>query len=227
LFLFDLPQPTDIKPTINNVCIGNEESILEKLIEVAAIKEQGRLEIEEHKALNAEAERTRREILSLRTVSLQTTQPTICTHQNRATEKSQGRPVGQGREWEHYKTWRTRGIDSENNREGVEQMRLVAIAVDVALYEERYGGSLATRNTKANRESFAFRNGDVRRIRNCIMERREQEYESFELKWAADEYTWQLSRERRESLAGGTRCSRPAYSWSRVSDENGGSSSPT
>jgi regulator of replication initiation timing len=80
------------------VCIGNEESILEKLIEVAAIKEQGRLEIEEHKALNAEAERTRREILSLRTVSLQTTQPTICTHQNRATEKSQGRPVGQGRE---------------------------------------------------------------------------------------------------------------------------------
>jgi hypothetical protein len=68
-------------------------------------------------------------------------------------------------------------------------MRLVAIAVDVALYEERYGGSLATRNTKATRESFAFRNGDVRRIRNCIMERREQEYESFELKWAADEYT--------------------------------------
>ena len=65
-FRFDLQQPTGINPTINSVRIGKEESIREKLIGVAAIKEQRRLEIKEHKALNAEiTECTRHKVLSL------------------------------------------------------------------------------------------------------------------------------------------------------------------
>jgi hypothetical protein len=68
-------------------------------------------------------------------------------------------------------------------------MRLAAIAEDTAMCEEWYEDILTTttRNTKANdaqkrRESFAFRNGDARRIELYYRERRENEHESFELK---------------------------------------------
>jgi hypothetical protein len=49
-------------------------------------------------------------------------------------------------------------------------MKLASITKDQALYEERYEGSLATHTAKASnaskrRQSYAFRNGDARRIR--------------------------------------------------------------
>ena len=48
-------------------------------------------------------------------------------------------------------------------------MKLASITKDQALYEERYEGSLATHTAKASnaskrRQSYAFRNGDARRI---------------------------------------------------------------
>jgi hypothetical protein len=58
----------------------------------------------------------------------------------------------------------------QNHREGKERMKLASIAKDQALYEEKYEGSLATHTAKApnaskRRQSYAFRNGDARRIR--------------------------------------------------------------
>ena len=103
----------------------------------------------------------------------------------------------------------------QNHREGQEKMRLAAIEEDRALYEERYESSLAfngskATNAKKKRESFAFRNGDARRIRelHSKMEKEKltKEHESWELKWAgerdAEEYKRQLAQQRRESLAG-------------------------
>jgi hypothetical protein len=102
----------------------------------------------------------------------------------------------------------------QNHREGKERMKLASIAEDMALYEERYEGSLATRTAKASnaskrRQSYAFRNGDARRIRELFAkmeaERGAMEHESYELKWAgerdAEAYKRQMDRERRESLA--------------------------
>ncbi|KAL3793603.1 hypothetical protein ACHAWO_001652 [Cyclotella atomus] len=228
----DLPQPTSINPTINSVRIAKEESIREKLIEVATIKEQRRLEIEEHKALNAEAERTRREVLTLRKQLNERFARAKIERQNRAKADQLAKVENEIQfksrvHVEHKQTLkeiedarRRMSTDAkarmrQNNKEGVERMRLAAIAEDAALYEERYESSVATRNTKAmnaqkRRESFAFRNGDARRIRelHAKMEekRRENEHESFELKWGgerdADEYKMQIARERRESLAG-------------------------
>ena len=80
-----------------------------------------------------------------------------------------------------------------NHVEGKERLRLAAIAEDQALYEERYESSLATRNTMADnaakrRQSFAFRNGDARRIRELFSQMEEDKVRSkpaiHELKWA-------------------------------------------
>lgn len=80
--------------------------------------------------------------------------------------------------------------------------------------EERHLSSVALRETtKAladkRRKSYAFRNGDARRIRELHarmeMERHQQEHESFESKWAgekdAEAYKKSLAEQRRDSFA--------------------------
>ena len=57
----------------------------------------------------------------------------------------------------------------QNHRKGKERMKLASIAEDQALYEEPYEGSIATCTAKASnaskrRQSYAFQNGDARRI---------------------------------------------------------------
>ena len=83
----------------------------------------------------------------------------------------------------------------QNHREGTERMRLASIAEDQALYEERHEGSVAMRTARADnaekrRMSFAFRNGHARRIREIFAEReaerKYEEHESYELKWAGE-----------------------------------------
>jgi uncharacterized protein with PIN domain len=74
--------------------------------------------------------------------------------------------------------------------------------------------SKATREAKRDyaekrRQSFAFRNGDARRIRQLHSEMKEQtreeEHASYELKWAGEkdteEYKRQMAQERRDSLS--------------------------
>ncbi|GKY98721.1 hypothetical protein MPSEU_000828400 [Mayamaea pseudoterrestris] len=101
-----------------------------------------------------------------------------------------------------------------NNKQGQEQLKLQLIQEDEILYEERYEASRMQMNAKQQyaenrRQSFAFRNGDARRIRllhqQMESERLEQESASIQLKLAAerdvDEEKHKLEAERRLSLA--------------------------
>jgi hypothetical protein len=102
----------------------------------------------------------------------------------------------------------------QNNRQGEEKLRMMRIEEEQALLEERHESSVALRETtKANadkrRKSYAFRNGDARRIRELHAqmeaERLQKEHESYELKWAgekdAEAYKKSLAEQRRDSFA--------------------------
>ena len=101
-----------------------------------------------------------------------------------------------------------------NHRLGEEKLKSEKIKEEQAIYEERHAASVALRNTVAqrnsqHRKSFAFRNGDARRIRqlhsNMVQQRRQKEHENFELNWQAEkDVEDHLSKElqaRRQSLA--------------------------
>jgi hypothetical protein len=102
----------------------------------------------------------------------------------------------------------------KENLKGKETMRLASIEEDKIIYEQRNIMSKATREAKRDyaekrRQSFAFRNGDARRIRQLHSEMKEQtreeEHASYELKWAGEkdveEYKRQMAQERRDSLS--------------------------
>ena len=101
-----------------------------------------------------------------------------------------------------------------NHRLGAEKIRMEKILEEKGIFEERHAASVALRDTTSHnnfqrRKSFAFRNGDARRIRqlhsNMEQKRRQQEHESFELKWQAEKDAQDhISKElqaRRRSLA--------------------------
>ncbi|KAL7466488.1 hypothetical protein ACHAXS_006781, partial [Conticribra weissflogii] len=219
-----------VNPVINGVRRSKEECIMEKQLTVAEIREQRRLEKEEAEAFNAEAEKTRREVLELRKQLSARFRRAQADRQRKLKEEQLSKVENEIHfkslvHVEHKKTIkemedarRRMSMDAraklrQNNREGKERLRLASIQEDQALYQERYESSLAIRNTKETnaenrRKSFAFRIGDARRIRqlHAEMEREKMraEHESYELKWAgerdAEEYKSQLARERRESL---------------------------
>ena len=102
-----------------------------------------------------------------------------------------------------------------NRREGTERLKEQQHLEEQAIWEERHEASLAQRqfaktNAQKRRQSFAFRNGDARRIRDLHAaleaDKLQQQHASLELKWAgekdAEEYQRQLAQARRESLAG-------------------------
>jgi hypothetical protein len=101
-----------------------------------------------------------------------------------------------------------------NNRIGTQNLKMARIQEEQAIFEERHAASVALRDTlhhncKQRRQSFAFRNGDARRIRQLHatieQERLQQEHKSFTIKWQAEkdaeEYKREMARVRRESLA--------------------------
>jgi hypothetical protein len=101
-----------------------------------------------------------------------------------------------------------------NHRIGTQNLKMTRFQEEQAIFEERHAASVALRdtlnyNSKQRRQSFAFRNGDARRIRQLHaameQERLQKEHKSFELKWQAqkdaEEYKLEMARVRRESLA--------------------------
>jgi len=219
-----------VNPVINGVRRSKEECIMEKQLTAAEIREQRRLEKQEAEAFNAEAEKTRREVLELRKQLSARFRRAQADRQRKLKEEQLSKVENEIQfksmvHVEHKKTIKemedarrrmstdARAKLRQNNREGKERLRLASIQEDQALYQERHESSLAIRNTneanaESRRKSFAFRNGDARRIRqlHAEMEREEMQaqHESYELKWAgerdAEEYKKQLARERRESL---------------------------
>jgi hypothetical protein len=103
----------------------------------------------------------------------------------------------------------------QNNREGEDKLNMLRIEEDQALHEERHEAVKASTKCKQEsadnrRQSFQFRNGDARRIRelydNLKQEDQHREHQSFELKLGgardANAYKKQLEEYRRQSFAG-------------------------
>ena len=222
---------SSVNPTINGVRRAKEENVKEKMLSVAELREQRRLEREEVAAFNIQAEQTRREVIDLRKkLNERFRQAKVDReHRQRAERLAKVENEIQFKSQVHVEHKRTlkqqedtrrrmstaaRAMLRQNHREGMERMKLMSIQEDQALYEERYESSVAVRNTKADnaelrRESFAFRNGDARRIRELFSHReadvQNEEHESYELKWAgerdAHNYKKDMDQQRRESFA--------------------------
>jgi len=220
-----------VNPTINGVRRSKEESLKEKMMSVAELRDQRRLEREEVAAFNVKAEQTRREVIELRKkLSERFRQAKVDREQRQREErlakveneiqfKSQvhvehKRTLKEQEDTRRRMSTDTRAKLRQNHREGKERMRLVSIQEDQSLFEERHESSVAMRNTKSDnaekrRDSFAFRNGDASRIRELFAQREaervHEEHESHELKWAgerdAEDYKKQMAQERRDSLA--------------------------
>ena len=101
-----------------------------------------------------------------------------------------------------------------NHRLGEEKLKLGKFQEEQAIIDERHAASMALRDTTTQinaerRKSFAFRNGDARRIRQLhsimVQQRRQKDHKSYELKWQAEkDVRDHISNElqaRRQSLA--------------------------
>jgi hypothetical protein len=103
----------------------------------------------------------------------------------------------------------------ENKREGEERLQIAKTEEEQAIFEVRYDLHKAQveakkENADERRQSFQFRGGDAKRIRNLRSEWKvediKSEHESSELNQAAardvDNYKKKMDEERRQSLAG-------------------------
>eukprot|EP00550_Attheya_septentrionalis_P007120 CAMPEP_0198284310 /NCGR_PEP_ID=MMETSP1449-20131203/3791_1 /TAXON_ID=420275 /ORGANISM="Attheya septentrionalis, Strain CCMP2084" /LENGTH=627 /DNA_ID=CAMNT_0043981315 /DNA_START=208 /DNA_END=2088 /DNA_ORIENTATION=+ len=220
-----------VNKSLNAVWEAKEKVEKEKMDEAGRIREQRRAEKAEMQAFIAETENMKREALGM--------QRQISTHLGKAKAsrelaKQESRreelmqdsyfksEVYRDHQQESRKTEERRRRMSvevkrkifKENLKGKETMRLASIEEDKIIYEQRNIMSKATREAKRDyaekrRRSFAFRNGDARRIRELHSEMEEktleEEHASYELKWAGEkdveEYKRQMAQERRDSLS--------------------------
>ena len=234
----NLPRPAtaaggdkSVNPVINGVRKSKAENLKQTMKSVAELRQQRRREKEEVAAFNVKAEQTRREVIELRRKLSERFRQAKVDREQRSREENLAKIENEIQfkshiHVEHKQTLKdmedarrrmsvaARTKLRQNHREGNERMKLLSIQEDQALFEERHESSVAVRNTKLDeafnrRKSFAFRNGDARRIRQLFAqleaERINDEHESYELKWAgerdADSYKRQMEEQRRDSLA--------------------------
>ena len=227
----DVSVGDSVNPTINGVRRSKEENLKETMMSVAELRHQRRQEKEEVAAFNVKAEQTRREVIELRKKLSERFRQAKVDREQRLREEHLARIENEIKfkskvHVEHKQTLKEleetrrrmsvedRAKLRQNHRKGEERLKLLSIQEDQALFEERHESSVAGRtvrleNSSNRRESFAFRNGDARRIRELFAQREagrmHEEHESYELKWAgerdADEYGKLTSQERRDSLA--------------------------
>ncbi|GAX10046.1 hypothetical protein FisN_25Lh103 [Fistulifera solaris] len=128
--------------------------------------------------------------------------------------RDQQQRLKEDKEHRHRKSMAARALLRANYRQGKRKLQLQRIEEEKAIFEERHEASAALRqftqdNNEKRRKSFAFRNGDARRIRELHAQleaqRLHDEHQSFELKRAGDKdaeaYKRKIEELRRESLA--------------------------
>ncbi len=222
---------SSVNPLINNVRRSKEEHTKERILSVAELREQRRQEREDGAAFNVKAEQTRREVIELRKKLSERFRQAKIEREQREREENLAKVDNEIRfkslvHVDHKRTLkeqedarRRRSTNDRaklrrNHQQGKERMRLALIRENEALFKERHESSVALRittmqNAKKRRQSFAFRNGDARRIRELFAQREASrmhaDHESFELKWAgerdAEDYEKQEAKSRRDSLA--------------------------
>ena len=221
-----------VNQSLNAARQAKAESYRKKSKETAKIRQEWREDTLEAKSFYQEAEKNRRQMLSLqRQLSSKYSQGKARHEQvqrqvvlqsvdqesqfKSAVYRDHHQSLKEEEDERRRHSIAARSKIRANNRVGQDKMELERIEEEQAIFEERHQASVAhqTANRTAamqRRKSFVFRNGDAHRIRETHARlesnRLQQEHESFELKWAgekdAEAYQQQLARERRESLAG-------------------------
>jgi hypothetical protein len=220
-----------VNHSLNAVRQAKAEKFQERAMETAKLRNQWRDEKEDAQQYHAQAEKSRYELLSLqRQLSSKFAKAKAQQDSNERNAQLAAIEGETNFKSEVYRTHKqslkeeadrkrrhstaARRKLRQNNREGEEKMRMMRIEEDQALLSERHMSSVAWRESKKaiadkRRNSFAFRNGDARRIRELHAkmeaERHEQEHLSVELKWAgekdAEAYKKSLEEQRRDSFA--------------------------
>lgn len=221
-----------VNHSLNAARQAKQESYRKKTQETAKIRKEWQQDTAEAKSFYQQAEKTRREMLSLqRQLSSNYSQGKArhVQHQRHATiqavdKESQFKSsvyrdhnasLKSEEDQRRRKSTATRAKLRANHREGESKMQLQRIEEDFAILEERHEASIALKtytdtNAAARRKSFFFRNGDARRIRetHARLQSDEQqlEHEGMELERLAasdvQAYQRQMAAERRESFAG-------------------------
>lgn len=222
---------SSVNQSLNAVRRAKAEKYQERAMETAKLRNQWRDEKEDAQQFYAKAEKSRHELLSLqRQLSskfakakakqeIDNRNVQLATIEQETNFKSEVYRTHQQTLKEEAERKRRQSIAArrklrQNHREGEERMQMMRIEEDQALLEERHLSSVALRettmaNADKRRKSYAFRNGDARRIRELHaqmeMERQQRNHESYELKWAgekdAEAYKKSLAEQRRESFA--------------------------
>lgn len=220
-----------VNQSLNAVRVAKQDSVRYRSQQTAKVREEWQEERAMAESFHEEAEKSRRHVLAMqRTLSSKYSKEKAQRRQayrhqkieqvdKEAQFKSAVYREHQRKLREEEERRRRQSVDArarlrQNHRLGAERIRLQQIQEESAIFEERHQFSVALRETtnaqaERRRKSFAFRNGDARRIRQLYAdmeaERLRKEHESFELKWSAERdaeaYERQLEEERRKSLA--------------------------
>ena len=222
---------SSVNQSLNAVRRAKAEKYQERAMETAKLRNQWRDEKEDAQQFFAQAEKSRHELLSLQRQlsskfakakakreidnrNVQRAEIEQETNFKSEVYRTHQQTLKEEADRKRRQSMAARRKLRQNNRQGEEKMLMARIEEDQALMQERHLSSLARRETaKSNaekrRKSFAFRNGDARRIRELHakmeMERLEREHQSYELKWAgekdAEAYKKSLAEQRRDSFA--------------------------
>jgi len=213
---------------VRNAKIDHES---ERKLETVRLKEERLEEKLEAATFHAEAEKTKRELLQLRS-KLTTKWAKSKAERQRAAQEERRKAVSKDIDFksEVFRDHREKLKEAEDRRRrmstevktkifkerkaGEERMKLERIEEDIACMDERNLGSIAAREYKKleaekRRNSLAFRNSDGKRHRDLQDDmdaaQLQSEHESLELKWAgesdAENYNDEMAEKRRNSFA--------------------------
>ena len=210
---------------------AKDKSLRQKTSQSARFREERKNETAVGRSFHRQAEQNRREMLRLqRQLSFKYSKEKANRRLNRrqqqlhtveeesqfksAVFRDQQQLLKQEQERRRRLSTAARAKQRQNHRLGTQKLQLQRIKEDQAIWDDRADASVAARTTKAQqaqqrRKSFAFRNGDARRIRalHAQLQADQMAQESSRLhdKWNGERdavaYQRRLEKERRESLA--------------------------
>ena len=221
-----------VNKSLNATKKAKDNALQEKANQTKKVRFQWQEEFAEAKSFNTTTEENRRQILqiqrkvasqhfknkahkdevekqkriALAEENTQFNSDVFCDHQKKLKDE---------RDTNRKQSMDARALLRENKREGEERLQIMRGEEEQAIFEVRYDLHKAQveakkENADQRRESFLFRGGDAKRIRNLRSEWKEEDiksnHESAELNLAAardtDNYKKKMDEERRNSLAG-------------------------
>ena len=220
-----------VNESLNAARMSRKINFEQRSRQISQVRSQWKEEKQEANIYHEESEKMRHDLLHLkRQLATNCTQARVKSDTNEKLQRLDA--ITQETDFksqvfrEHQKTLReererkrresttARAKLRQNHRAGEEKLRTIRVDNDQALYEERYEAVKASSqfkdaSAKTRRQSFQFRNGDARRIRelynNMRQEEIQREQESLRLKLAAardaEAYKKKMEDERRLSFA--------------------------